>query len=552
MKLVPPPHRLLLAATALVSVTGIFHALPLVNVVADEMYYVGGVFRALAAGSPLPLPGDVPYGTLTFFLNYALQLPFLAALLILGGLDLSSLRELLSMHPEIAYVVPRLASALVAVLFALFYERFLREEGIGMLSRLAAFAVLFLSLLPLAIFHTGKMWVFSFSLAAAALLYAYRALRLRHDTGNPRMRRALLLSLPLASLAAANFLFAGIALLIGPVLFYVFRNSRAARTALVRSSGIAAALFLLALVLNGENMLSLVGLVFTSYHPLDADAAVFQIGFFHSLGLHAYQLLAAFPLALAALLVGFRRKLIGNRLLLTVALGASALYLFALSFLATWYDDPALYFRYSFPFAFLLSMTVAALSWERMRGALAAFLAAHVVTGGFLLLLLATPTTYNAAREYLLGIPSDGTTLLYEDVVEVDLPLDSGSAVLLKDEFCGSRCAYAREHLYAPGGPVSISEQSTSDVPLSGFDRFLVLRGSSVVPVCAGETVATFRSGGPDSALFTVERGIGSYFRPEFWSLQRLGENLVLEEVPAACMRALIERGSRGERYTAF
>ena len=68
---------LMLAFFALGSFVGIWHALPMLNVILDEQYFVGGVLRAIEAKSILPLATDVPYGTITFYLNYALQIPFL-------------------------------------------------------------------------------------------------------------------------------------------------------------------------------------------------------------------------------------------------------------------------------------------------------------------------------------------------------------------------------------------------------------------------------------------------------------------------------------------
>ena len=72
-----------LGALTLSFFIGIWHAFPMLNVVADEMYFVGGVLRAMENLTIFPAPGDVPYGTLTYVLNYAL-----VALFVLGALVL--------------------------------------------------------------------------------------------------------------------------------------------------------------------------------------------------------------------------------------------------------------------------------------------------------------------------------------------------------------------------------------------------------------------------------------------------------------------------------
>ena len=51
---------------------GIWHALPMLDVVGDEMYYVGGVLRAMENFTLIPAFGEVPYGTITYLLNYVL------------------------------------------------------------------------------------------------------------------------------------------------------------------------------------------------------------------------------------------------------------------------------------------------------------------------------------------------------------------------------------------------------------------------------------------------------------------------------------------------
>src|SRR3989344_8306030 len=62
------------------SFIGIWHALPMLNVILDEQYFVSGVLRTMELRTILPPINEVPYGTVTFYLNYILQMPFLLVL----------------------------------------------------------------------------------------------------------------------------------------------------------------------------------------------------------------------------------------------------------------------------------------------------------------------------------------------------------------------------------------------------------------------------------------------------------------------------------------
>src|SRR3989338_6303356 len=149
------PQGLVLAFFILGSFIGIWHALPMLNVILDEQYFVGGVLRAIEAKSILPLATDVPYGTITFYLNYALQIPFLITLLAWKGFSIVSLKTYLVLHPETAYLVPRLLSAIVASVVALAYDRFLRSEGLSLVQRFAVLSVIFSTVIATVTLHTG-------------------------------------------------------------------------------------------------------------------------------------------------------------------------------------------------------------------------------------------------------------------------------------------------------------------------------------------------------------------------------------------------------------
>src|SRR3989344_3493488 len=121
-------EKLVLIFLALSFFVGIWHAFPMLNVVADEMYFVGGVLRAMEHKTILPVAADVPYATLTYFLNYILIALYLLALLPFFKFNLAELKFTLVQAPEIVYWLPRLLSVLLALVFlSLFYQWFKKE-----------------------------------------------------------------------------------------------------------------------------------------------------------------------------------------------------------------------------------------------------------------------------------------------------------------------------------------------------------------------------------------------------------------------------------------
>ena len=151
------PQGLVLAFFILGSFIGIWHALPMLNVILDEQYFVGGVLRAIEVKSLLPLASEVPYGTITFYLNYLLQIPFLLALFAWKGFSIVALKTYLVLNPEIAYLVPRFLSAILASLVAILYDRFLRSEGLPLLHRFAVLSVIFCTVIRSAPLPTLKI-----------------------------------------------------------------------------------------------------------------------------------------------------------------------------------------------------------------------------------------------------------------------------------------------------------------------------------------------------------------------------------------------------------
>src|SRR3989344_9116811 len=215
---------LMLAFFALGSFVGIWHALPMLNVILDEQYFVGGVLRAIEMKSILPLATDVPYGTVTFYLNYVLQIPFLVILLAWKGFSIVSLKAYLVLHPETAYLVPRLLSAMLASAVALAYDRFLRSEGLPLVQRFAVLSVIFSTVIATVTLHTGKVWVLSSVLVGISALCTYLALRAHIRGAQEPVYGPTFWSIICAFVALANFPLVGVFLINIRLIFFVFCN----------------------------------------------------------------------------------------------------------------------------------------------------------------------------------------------------------------------------------------------------------------------------------------------------------------------------------------
>mgnify|MGYP003393294761 FL=1 len=154
---------------------GMYYALPLRFVVTDEMYFVGGVLKSLEKFSLLPQETDVPYGTLTYYLNYLLISIFLVILMPIFKFKIAALKTRLIQKPELISWVPRFASFLLSFFYLFFASKLLAKEVPERKSRIFLLIILFTNMIFSAILHTGKMWVLSTLLVFISFFYLYEA-----------------------------------------------------------------------------------------------------------------------------------------------------------------------------------------------------------------------------------------------------------------------------------------------------------------------------------------------------------------------------------------
>ncbi len=536
--------HLVLAFFVVGSFIGIWHALPMLNVILDEQYFVGGVLRAIEMKSVLPPVGGVPYGTVTFYLNYVLQIPFLAILLAWKGFNIVSLETYLILHPEIAYLVPRLLSAMIATIVALVYDRFLRSEGLPLPQRFAVLSVMFMTVIASVTFHTGKVWVLSSVLAGTSALCTYLALKAHIRGAQEPVYGPIFWSIVSAFVALANFPLAGVFLVNIPILLYIFRNDTVRFRAVTRAILTGVFVFTVVLATNVRNIYSLVIHIFTDFNPILSGGTSAQAltPFSESFFFHFEQTLVAFPFVIAVIVIAVLTRAIQNKLLFWVSFGYAGLYFLTISLVATWFDDLGGELHYLFPLAFFSSGMIAAIAYKKMRLIVWGFCVLQTLVFFYTLYLLSVPTTFNQVDAFVEQNFRTEHVLIINTVVELSLPLNKETALLQSDEHCGSKCLYWRSAtLESDFIPVVVTSQSQIDkVNAASYSRVLLITDQRPVTSCVSEPLKTFQSGASDERYVSVEYNLGHYFVPDFWHLSRLGKNLTLYEISKECAARLL------------
>ena len=534
------------------SFVGIWHALPMLSVILDEQYFVGSVLRAIDMASVLPPVNEVPYGTVTFYLNYLLQIPYLLVLFAWKGFSIVSLKTYLILHPEISYLVPRLLNAVIATIVAITYDRFLRSEELPLAHRFAVLSVIFCTVISTATLHTGKMWVLSTVLAAASALCTYVALKNYLRGKTETMYGAVFWGIIFAFASLANFPLAGIFLINIPVLLYVFRNDTHRFHVAVRAVFVGIAVLIAVLATNLQSIYLLVVHTLKDIFPTLNGGALVQVGpsFSTSSLLHLEQLLVTFPLVIAVVAIAFGFRAIQNKLLFRLSMGYAGLYFLTIVVIVTWLSDVGRMLHYLFPLAFFFSGALASIAYEKMRYVIWGFVGLQTFVFIYVLYLLSVSTTFNQAAIYIEQNLKHENVLILNDVVELSLPLNKESALLQRDQLCGSKCMYWRLAIQESDFvPVVVTAQSNiGKVNPSSYNRAYMVKDQRSPESCALGPIKTFQSGSSEKDYVDVERNLGHYFLSDFWHLSRLGKNLMLYEVSDQCAVSVLAAldGGRG------
>ena len=510
---------------------GVWYALPMVNTITDTWAFGGGVLRAMEAHTLLPGVG-VDYGTLSFYQNY---LAFVLALgfgYMLSGFDLEALKTVLILNPSYSLLVPRITSALTAIVLLVIVYRFLKVHVESAPWRLALIMLTFGNVLAPILARSGKMWMLSTALGVISFIYLYRAITEEVKTGPGRLSVTSILT---AFLATANFPFAAVFLVNIPILLYMLPRTYQSVLRLSYAVLGGGAAFLIVFALNATNIIDQVSGFITQFLNPSADSVPKEgtLALFESFAVNIRQAIEAFPLLLLALIPALRSG-IRDKTLMYLSLIYIAVYIIALSYIFRTDHGLALNVRHIFPLCFFLLFLIAA--WRPPSRSIAvSFLIVGASIYVYTLVLLSIPTTYNAATDFIESRYTDAVIRIDEHIWELTLPMNKASYGLFASSSCGSTCQHVQELPRDIAFRPLVVTNETDPATLATLPPPDILLVERVIAECT--PLARFGNNVPDDEVFDIDINLGRMLLPSFYTLGRLGKNIYIydtKEVPGS------------------
>ncbi|MBI3291177.1 glycosyltransferase [Candidatus Falkowbacteria bacterium] len=420
---------------------GIWHAFPLLKVIGDEMYFVGGVLRAMENLTIMPAPDDVPYGTVTYYLNYFLIAVVLAIFLPFFGFSVSGLKEFLVQSPELLYFVPRLLSVSLSIGLLILFGKIFKKEFGDYRVRIFLMLLLFTNMITVLFLHTGKMWVSSVFFVLLSFYYLYRSLIYKDDfTQKALVSRGIFLSVLFSFLALVNFPMNAFSLVNIPVILWVFKGRRDILKKTFNYIAVSSAVFILIALSNFEGIKNQLISIFVDYDPVVGNITdqVPGLGLFGALLINIKKLIVFFPLFLLTLLLVVRDK-IKNIYLFWLGVLYFFGYWLALVAVGTWSNDIYEYIRRLLPIGFLLTLIIAGFN-IKFKKVFYIFILISLVYFGLTLYYLALPTTYNLGSDWIIKNLNKEKITLINEVRDLDLPKNKESYLIVQPYYCSSKC----------------------------------------------------------------------------------------------------------------
>jgi len=444
---------------------GIWQGFPILDIIGDEMYFVGGVLRAMSAGTIFPLLGDVQYGMITYYLNYLLMIPFLGVMYSITD----NARQFLTENPHYAYLVLRVLSAIAGLGFLRIFYLFIKKEIKDNKMKVFLIVMMFSNMLFTMILHTGKVWVISTLLAYASFYYLYKAITRGKNID-------AFISILLAFLALANFQMMGVFLINIPILLYYFRGKT------IKYSIISFVIFAAVVLSNFQNVISFTNVTFTHYMVIEQYTVI------GSLALNFKKIFMFYPLFLILLPFGKIR----NKKLFWLSVAYSLTYFIGISLIGRWSTTDYSYTRFLFPLAPFIMMIVVSLD-IKFRKVFYLIGAVSMVYFLFTIYYMSVPTTYNVARNYVINVPN------------LQLPKNKKSYLNIQSKFCSSKCREIIENdLNKDFLPLIIDEYSINKVE---GDYQIDVIGSG----------------------YMVDNRMANYFDLKFFTAKRFGEEITIK-----------------------
>ena len=259
---------------------------------------------------------------------------------------------------------------------------------------------------------------------------------------------------------------------------------------------------------------------------------------------HVEQVLVAFPLVLAVVVIAILTRSIKDKLLFGLAIGYSCMYFFAIAAIKPSITDVGNMLHYLFPLAFFFAGMLTAINYKKMRYVLWGFCGLQVMVFVYTLYLLSVHTTFNQAAVYITDRFKNERALIINKVFELSLPLNKETSLLMGAWKCGSKCEYWRasplDSDFKPLVLTPFQGLIVGKVNLFPYSRVLLITDARPKDACVTwEPIVTFQSGSSDEGSMTIERNLGNYLSKDFWRLSRLGKNIKIYEISKKCATSI-------------
>ena len=515
----------------LLSVTffiGTWHAFPLLDIVSDEMYFVGGVLRAMENYQLIPIEGDVPYGTITYIINYISTIIVLIVLFPIFSFKISAIKFYLIQSPSIMYLFTRINSAIIAILYLQLIWNFLKREQRDIKVRLFLLTLVFTNVLTTTVLHTGKQHVLSIFLVLVSFYFLYRAVADESSVGEEFRNKNAMYSILFSFLALSNLPLNGYSLINIPILiFYFWKDKIFIYKKIPKYVIIGVIVSGLIISLNSGSIQKQIISVFTEYNPiLVEDASIPNMDFWTSLVTYTQKVIYLFPLLLISILLSIKNG-IKNKKLFTLGLIYFFVYFSILVTVAVWPVEFASFWRYLVPLNFFLFFILSSfnLSFNRIFYPIIAIALVYFV---FTLYYLSVPTTYNQASRWVKENISQNEVAIINNVHDFRLTKNKKASLLSQELFCGTKCKAIIEHdLNSEFKAVVLDDQSLTSATtgMKNFKGVYFLEEKELTdPKFFLE--AKFTNDAKD--YHSVDYNVGNYFDLDYLKLKNFGKNVYI------------------------
>lgn len=513
-------EKIVLCLLGMTFFIGTWHAFPMLNVINDEMYFVGGVLRAMEHHTIIPALNDVPYGTLTYLLSYITSIGTLTILLPFFKFSFVALKLFLVQAPWIMYFSLRLLSAFLSIGFLYFVHKILKREFEDARVRLFLLVLLFSNMITVLILHTGKVWVLATLLLIISFYYVYKIITTEIDEEHV-VRRNIFWCITFSFLAVADFPLNVLALLSIPVLVIFFWGDKSMLKTIAKYTVFGVLLYIVVTLFNFHSIWNQVTSIFTEYRPTDGDLLE-NLNLFQSVVIYTERLVVLFPLLIITLFISFRDK-IKNLNLLRISSLYFFCYFILITVVANWGAQIELSLRYLFPLGFFLIFMIASFD-IKYKKVFTGIAVVSVIFQVYTLYYLSVPTTYNDAYTWVKVTLSKNDVTIINDVSELQLIKNKKSDVLNREGFCASKCqniiAFDLNRDFVP----LVLDKDSLGFDITKIKGELYYIGTSSVPLKGFVSVKSFVN--PSVKNHTVDYNMGNYFDISFFKIKNLGENI--------------------------